>query len=259
MTYEPTVFADMAGRTVAVTGAARGIGEAHVLALVRNGVNVVAGDLDEEAMADTAKRLGEECRGGATIVPMGIDVTRAEDHHALAQHALERFGTLDGWINNAGRYALGDVLETSGAEFTRMHEVHVLGASFGVQAAVPAMGKSGGAIVNVASIAAYVVRARSGAYSASKAAVEHLTKFQAVELGPRGVRVNAVAPGMIDTDMLSSLNGGNGMPQSAVESVPLRRIGTPGEVSDTVLFLLSDASRFVTGHTLVVDGGGRHR
>ncbi|MEU4486727.1 SDR family oxidoreductase [Streptomyces purpurascens] len=259
MIYEPTVFADMAGRTVAVTGAARGIGEAHVLALVRNGVNVVAGDLDKGAIAATAKRLGEECRGGATIAPMSIDVTRAEDHHALAERALERYGTLDGWINNAGRYALSGVLETSGAEFTLMHDVHVLGVSFGVQAAVRAMGESGGAIVNVASIAAYVVRARSGAYSASKAAVDHLTKFQAVELGARGIRVNAVAPGMIDTDMLSSLTGEGGIPRSAVEAVPLRRIGTPGEVSDTVLFLLSDASRFVTGHTLVVDGGGRHR
>ncbi|MGW0943262.1 SDR family NAD(P)-dependent oxidoreductase [Streptomyces sp. NPDC002623] len=259
MTYEPAAFADLKGRTVAVTGAARGIGEAHVLALVRNGVNVLAGDLDESAVGATAERLGEQCRHGATIVPMGMDVTRAKDHHALAERAFQRFGTLDGWINNAGVYGLNGVLETSGAEFTRMHEVHVLGASFGVQAAVPAMGKSGGAIVNVASIAAYVVRARSGAYSASKAAVEHLTKFQAVELGPRGIRVNAVAPGMIDTGMLSSLTGEPGMPQSAVEAVPLRRIGTPGEVSDTVLFLLSDASRFVTGHTLVVDGGGRHR
>jgi 3-oxoacyl-[acyl-carrier protein] reductase len=259
LTYEPATFADLAGRTVAVTGAARGIGEAHVLALVRNGVNVVAGDLDESAVGATAERLGEQCRQGATIVPMGMDVTRAKDHHALADRALLRFGTLDGWINNAGVYSLNGVLETSGAEFTRMHEVHVLGASFGVQAAESAMGESGGAIVNVASIAAYVVRARSGAYSASKAAVEHLTKFQAVELGPRGVRVNAVAPGMIDTDMLSSLTGEPVVLRSAVEAVPLRRIGTPGEVSDAVLFLLSDASRFVTGHTLVVDGGGRHR
>ncbi|MBK3566283.1 SDR family NAD(P)-dependent oxidoreductase [Streptomyces sp. MBT62] len=257
--YEPATFADLTGRTIAVTGAARGIGEAHVLALVRNGVNVVAGDLDESAVRATTERLSERCRHGATIVPMGMDVTRAEDHHALAERALRRFGTLDGWINNAGVYSLNDVLETSGAEFTRMHEVHVLGTSFGVQAAAPAIGPSGGAIVNVASIAAYVVRARSGAYSASKAAVEHLTKFQAVELGPRGIRVNAVAPGMIDTDMLSSLNEEPGMRRSAVETVPLRRIGTPGEVSDAVLFLLSDASRFVTGHTLVVDGGGRHR
>lgn len=140
-----------------------------------------------------------------------------------------------------------------------MHEIHVLGASFGVQAAVSAMGESGGAIVNVASIAAYVVRARSGAYSASKAAVEHLTEFQAVELGPRRIRVNVVAPGMIDTYMLSSLTGEPAMLRSAMEPVPLRRIGTPGKVSDAVLFLLSDAARFVTGHTLVVDGGGPRR
>ncbi len=118
MTYEPALFADMAGRTVAVTGAARGIGEATVLALARNGVNVVAGDLDESAMTATAEGLREQCRHGATIVPMRVDVTRAEDHHALAQGALERFGALDGWINNAGVYATGGVLETSGEEIT---------------------------------------------------------------------------------------------------------------------------------------------
>ncbi|GAF42992.1 MULTISPECIES: SDR family oxidoreductase [Rhodococcus] len=114
-------------------------------------------------------------------------------------------------------------------------------------------------VVNVASIAAYVVRTMSSAYSASTAAVEHLTKFQAVELGPQGVRVNAVAPGMIGTDMISWGTDEPAALQAAVEAIPLRRVGSPGDVSDAILFLLSDTSRFVTGHTLVVDGGGRHR
>ncbi|MER7922336.1 glucose 1-dehydrogenase [Streptomyces sp. NPDC096057] len=259
MTYEPASFIDLAGKTVAVTGAARGIGAAHVLALVSNGVNVIAGDLDGDAMTATARDLGTRCRMGARIAPMRVDVTRVEEHSTLAQRALQEFGGLHGLINNAGTYALGDALSMSATQMDRMYRVHVLGSTFGLQAAVAAMGEAGGAIVNTTSIAAYVVRAGSSAYSASKAALDHLTRFQAVELGPRGVRVNAVAPGMVDTDMLSSITATTEQLRAAAESIPLRRVGTPGDIADAALFLLSDASRWITGHTLVVDGGGRHR
>ncbi|ABW12319.1 short-chain dehydrogenase/reductase SDR [Parafrankia sp. EAN1pec] len=254
--YRPAVYQDLAHRTVVVTGAARGIGAAYAQALLANGASVVAGDLDEAAMAETAARLSPSADQGAAIVAMGVDVRDPQAHRQLATAAIDRFGRLDGWINNAGVYRTGSVLDSSTAEVGLMNEVHVLGATLGVQAAAVAMGDAGGSIVNMASIAAFVVRPNGSAYGASKAAVKHLTEFQAVELGPLGIRVNAVAPGMVKTDMISWVTQNPALLEASRGSIPLRRLGTPGEIADCALFLLSDASRFMTGHTLVVDGGG---
>lgn len=251
-------YPELAGTTAVVTGAARGIGEAHTLALARQGVNVVAGDINFEQMSETATRTNAESGGMASVIPVRVDVSSREDHTVLAERALQEFGRLDHWINNAGVFPQGPVREITAREFDATAGINVNGVLFGAQAASAAM-DGRGSIVNMASIAAFTVRKGSAAYAVTKAAVEHLTRFLAVELGPEGIRVNAIAPGIIDTQMTAWVGESKGVKDAVLESIPLRRMGLPADVAAAMLFLVSDSSRFVAGHTLVVDGGGRYR
>lgn len=259
MLFPPASFAGLAGRTAVVTGATRGIGAALARSLLHNGTNVVAGDIDFLHLLDTVERLRNECVSYAQIVPVETDVCDPSQLTALANVAISQFGRLDYWINNAGVFGINGVMDITAEELSKVFGVNVNGAVFGTQAAARAMAESGGAILNISSIAATVVRPTMATYGGSKAAIDHLTRFQAVELGPRNIRVNCVAPGMIETGMLDWISDQPDLLSRTVESIPLRRLGQPEEVADAALFLLSDASRFITGQTLVVDGGVRNR
>ncbi|PXY30451.1 oxidoreductase [Prauserella sp. PE36] len=257
------VYPEFPGKVAVVTGAARGMGSRFTAALAARGVHVVGGDLNAEQMTATADELNASLATLAsheqpgTVVGAGVDVTRAAEHEALARLALERFGRLDFWVNNAGIFPFALVEEITPEQINATLSVNVEGVLFGAQAAARHLGP-GGAIVNMSSVSAIRVRRGRGAYCTSKAAVAHLTESLAVELGDKGIRVNAIAPGYIDTEMTRWVREDPAALRHALDTVPLHRLGSPEEVVGPLLFLLSDSARYVTGHSIAVDGGSRH-
>ena len=186
-----------------------------------------------------------------------IDVADPGQHDDLAQVAVSEFGSLDYWVNNAGVFPFALIGEISAEQMSSVLDVNVQGVLHGAQAAARHM-EPGGAIVNMSSVSAVRVRRGRAAYCASKAAVAHLTESLAVELGDKGLRVNSIAPGFIDTEMTRWLQDDPEALEAALDNVPLHRVGSPEEVVGVLLFLLSDSSRYVTGHSIAVDGGSRH-
>ena len=171
--------------------------------------------------------------------------------------AVERFGEVDFWINNAGIFPQAPATEIPASQMQATLAINVEGVLYGAQAAASVM-QPGGAIVNMASVAAVRVRRGRAAYCSSKAAVAHLTECLAVEYGDLGIRVNAIAPGFVDTEMTRWVQDDPAALAHALDSIPLHRIGSPEEIVGPMLFLLSDSARYVTGHILAVDGGSRH-
>ncbi|MFF5989299.1 SDR family NAD(P)-dependent oxidoreductase [Prauserella flavalba] len=257
------VYPEFPGKVAVVTGAARGMGARFTSALAARGVHVVGGDINAGQMSATAGELNATLATQAlheqpgTVVGAGVDVTKADEHEALAQLALERFGRLDFWVNNAGIFPFALVDEITPEQINATLSVNVEGVLFGAQAAARHLGP-GGAIVNMSSVSAIRVRRGRGAYCTSKAAVAHLTESLAVELGDKGIRVNAIAPGYIDTEMTRWVREDPAALRHALDTVPLHRLGSPEEVVGPLLFLLSDSARYVTGHSIAVDGGSRH-
>lgn len=251
---------DLRGKVAVVTGAGRGMGARFAAALARRGVQVVGADIDTELMDRAAADLRAEHRdvtGAGDVVGARVDVRDKEAQEALAATAVERFGRLDIWINNAGVFPEAPVEEISAAQMQATLSINVEGVLYGAQAAAAHM-EAGGAIVNMASVAAVRVRRGRAAYCSSKAAVSHLTECLAVELGDRGIRVNAIAPGFVDTEMTRWVQDDPAALAKALDNVPLHRLGSPEEIVGPMLFLLSDSARYVTGHVLAVDGGSRH-
>ncbi|QFG23635.1 SDR family NAD(P)-dependent oxidoreductase [Actinomadura sp. WMMB 499] len=253
-------YPDLRGKVAVVTGAARGMGARFAAALAVRGVDVVGADIDADAMAVTAKEITAEAAAvvrPGRVVAARADVTKADEHEAVAQVALAEFGRLDLWVNNAGIFPFAEVDAITPEQIRAALSVNVEGVLFGAQAAARHM-RPGGAIVNMSSVSAVRVRRGRGAYCSSKAAVAHLTESLAVELGDRGIRVNAIAPGYIDTEMTRWVREDKAALQHALDAVPLHRLGSPEEVVGPLLFLLSDSARYVTGHSIAVDGGSRH-
>ena len=236
-----------------VTGAARGIGRVLAQRFAQSGAKVALLDVSAEALGQLAAELSE---AGSEAAGFPCDVTDdASVRQALAA-AADRFGGIDIVVNNAGINVEGTVEELEEAAWQRCFDVNVAGVFRVCKAAIPYLRDSGqGRIINAASFAAIVPSIGSAAYAASKAAVVQLTKVLAGELGPWNVTVNAYAPGMIPTAM----NGFAEMPEAAqnrlLDTLTLRRWGDPDEVADLLLFLASDASRYITGTLVDVSGG----
>ncbi|WP_320778700.1 SDR family oxidoreductase [Streptomyces sp. CRN 30] len=257
------VHPELAGTTAVVTGAARGMGAVFTEGLALRGVHVIAADIDLVAMKETAEAVNasrESLPEGTVrgrVVPAAVDVVDPAGHEELARLAHGETGRLDHWVNNAGIFPHAFVGDISPEQIDAVLKVNVQGVLFGSQAAARHMAP-GGAIVNMSSVSAVRVRKGRGAYCASKASVAHLTESLAVELGDRGLRVNSIAPGYIDTEMTRWVQEDPAALAHALESVPLHRLGSPQEVLGVLLFLLSDSARYVTGHSIAVDGGSRH-
>lgn len=251
------VYPELPGKVAVITGAARGMGAGFAAGLAARGVDVVGADINEEQMTATAERINRDAETQGRVVGTRIDVTKADEHEAVARVALEHFGRIDFWINNAGIFPFALAEEISAEQISATLAVNVEGVLFGAQAAARHMAP-GGAIVNMSSVSAVRVRRGRSAYCSSKAAVAHLTESLAVEFGDRGIRVNAIAPGYIDTEMTRWVKEDPAALRHALDVVPLHRLGSPEEVLGPLLFLLSDSARYVTGHSIAVDGGSRH-
>src|SRR5712692_5529916 len=245
---------ELAGRVALVTGAAGGIGQAICRGLARAGASVVVHHAPWEATA--AQGLADELAGlGAASLPVVADLARADEVRALVPRAVERFGRLDVLVNNAAVWFREPLLEASEAHWDQVLAVCLKAVFLLSQAAGQQMVQQGsGAIVNIGSGAGWSYARGQGAhYGAAKAGVHQLTRIMAVELGPYGIRVNAVIPGFTETA------GTAGAPperrQRVVEQTPLGRVGRAEEVAEAVLFLGSDRASFITGQVLAANGG----
>lgn len=241
--------------TILITGALTGIGRATALAFAREGANVVVSGRREEA----GQQLATELRAlGAQAEFLLGDVTDEAQVASLVSQTVERFGRLDVAVNNAGIEGdLGPVAEQTAANYRATFDTNVLGTLLSLKHEIPVMLAQGsGAIINLSSIAGQVGMAGASVYVASKHAVEGLTKAAALEVAAHGVRINAVAPGPVETAMLTRFTGGSDDAKAGLLSMmPAKRGAAPEEIAQTIVFLASDKARFLTGQSIAVDGG----
>ena len=248
---------DLTGRVAVVTGAASGIGRASAERLAEAGATVVCADRDVDGATVTADRV--ESAGGVADV-IGVDVTDGEQVDALVAVSVDRHGRLDVMANVAGIMHRSTVLETTDADLDRVLAVNLKGVFHGCQAAARVMVEQGsGSIVNMASAAVDQPAPGLACYGMAKAALVQLTKVLATEVGPQGVRVNAVAPGFIDTNMtlgqIPDEEAKAALADRMSRGTPLRAVGEADDIAYAVLYLASDASKFMTGQILRPNGG----
>jgi 3alpha(or 20beta)-hydroxysteroid dehydrogenase len=233
------------GKVALVTGAARGQGEAEARRFAAEGARVVLADVlgDVKAVADDI---------GDAAVAVTLDVADETSWTAAVGATVDRFGGVDILVNNAGIYRAGvPLVDTALADYRTLIDINQIGVFLGMRAVAPVMvERGGGSIVNVSSVDGLTGQPGAIAYVASKFAVRGMTKVAALELGPAGIRVNSVHPGVIDTPMIAGLTE-----HFPVRSLPAQRVGRPDDVASLALFLASDESSFCTGAEFVIDGG----
>jgi meso-butanediol dehydrogenase / (S,S)-butanediol dehydrogenase / diacetyl reductase len=234
-----------------VTGGARGIGLAVAERFLAEGWRVALLDIDRKTLRETAKRLDDDAR----VLALVCDVSDPKQVNPSVRQAARQFGRIDALVNNAGIAVFKPILETTFAEWQKVLATNLNGAFICTHACAPHMLKLGsGAVVNIASISGLRASTLRVAYGTSKAAIIHLTKQYAAELGAAGIRVNCVAPGPVDTAMAKLVHS-VAIRQDYYDTIPLNRYGTPEEIAAAVFFLCSPEASYINGQTIAADGG----
>ncbi len=238
-------------KVAVITGAGRGIGRATALRFAGEGASVVVADIDQDVIEEVVQEI---VAGNGRAIAVQVDVTDRDSVERMVQAAREAFGRVDILVNNAGITRDAQLYKMEQAAFDQVLDVNLKGVFHCTQAVVPLMMEQGsGVILNASSIVATYGNFGQTNYVATKAAVVGMTKVWARELGRKGIRVNAVAPGFIDTRMTA------GIPDKVLEKmqerIPMQRLGRPEEIANAYLWLASDEAAYITGHTLAVDGG----
>jgi 3-oxoacyl-[acyl-carrier protein] reductase len=243
----------LSGKTAVITGASKGIGAGIALAFAKEGANVVVnyarGKDDAEKVAANIKDFG-----GKSIT-VQADVSKKADVDKLFAEATKAFGTIDILVNNAGVYEFAPLDQITEESYRRLFDLNVLGTLLSTQAAVKAM-NGGGSIINLSSVVSITPPPTGTVYSATKGAVDVITRTLAQELGPRNIRVNSLAPGLVETEGTKA-TGNAEFESYAISRTPLGRAGAPQDVAKVAVFLASDDSAWMTGEVLPVAGGAR--
>ncbi|MBR1161602.1 SDR family NAD(P)-dependent oxidoreductase [Bradyrhizobium elkanii] len=242
------------GKVVAITGAARGIGKACAARFLADGARVVISDVDAAGLVHTAQELGHIDQ----LRAVEADVSKRADVDRIVATAVKEFGRLDVMVNNAGVARNRDFLDISEAEFDDVMGINLKSAFFGVQAAARQMiaQGGGGVVVNMSSVNALLAIPSLATYAMSKGAMKQLTSVAAVALAPHGIRVVAVGPGTILTEMVATaIFSSEDARRSVLSRTPAGRCGEPSEVASVVAFLASDDASYITGQTIYPDGG----
>jgi NAD(P)-dependent dehydrogenase (short-subunit alcohol dehydrogenase family) len=257
--YLTVVASRFEDKVILVTGAGTGIGRAVACGFAREGARVALVGRRAEALEETAREIGDRKR--ALCLP--CDISQPGEPGRIVSRVAQAFGTLNVLVNNAATFFRKRLAETSDEDLSVAYRTNVIAPLALAREALPHLrsatpsceGGSGGCIINVSSTAANIAKPTLAAYSSSKLALEQATRTLAVELGPEGIRVNCVAPGMTSTDMIADLRADPDRLAAYVGSTPLGRVGEPGEVALAVLFLASDDARWITGQIVQVSGG----
>jgi 3-oxoacyl-[acyl-carrier protein] reductase len=249
-------MAKLAGKVAVVTGASKGIGAAIARRFGVEGANVVVNYATDKVGAEEVVRDIESA--GAKAVAVKANVADAKDVDRLFTEAKKAFGKIDILVNNAGVYEFRPLEQIDEQHFRKHFDLNVLGLLLATKAAVPNINGDGGSIINVSSVVSKTPPPGSTVYSATKGAVDVLTRSLSHELGPRKIRINTLAPGFTDTEGIRALSQDSSEFRSfAVSRTPLGRVGTTDDVASAALFLASDDSRWITGEEILVGGGIR--
>jgi 3-oxoacyl-[acyl-carrier protein] reductase len=246
---------NLKGKVAIVTGASKGIGAAIAEDLAREGASVIVNYSSSPQKAEEV--VGRIKANGGSAKAVRADVSKPAEARQLIDATLAEFGRADILVNNAGVYEFRPLPEIDEAHFDRMFDLNVKGLVFATQAAVKAFGENGGTVINISSMASLAATPNGSVYSATKAAVDSVTRTLAAELGPKKILVNSVLPGPVETDGALSLSNWDELSAHLVQQTPLGRVGKPADIAKVVSFLASDGAGWITGQVIPVAGGLR--
>ena len=244
------------GKVAVVTGASKGIGASIALHLAAEGASVAVNYSSSREGADRV--VGEITSKGGKAIAVQANVSKQADIHRLFDETKKAFGRVDVLVNNAGIYEFSPIEEVTVEHFHKQFDLNVLGLLLTTQEAVKHFGPDGGSVINISSVVANAALPNAAVYSATKAAVDAVTRSLATELGPRNIRVNSINPGMVETEGATSAGIIHSDFRKQVEvGTPLGRIAQPQDIAPAVVFLATPEAAFITGQTLVISGGNR--